>query len=92
MLSPEPLSKSGGNRASGGGNIRVIVALAGCAIASLIGRGGLSWLVWLSRSWLLVLLGVLALVSGVLPLLGLAALVLALTLKVHRFATRSPAQ
>ena len=71
--------------------IVVVVALAVWAIAGLICRGRMAWLRWLAGSWLLVLLGVLSVIAGVLPLVGLAAIVLALTLKVHRWATkRSP--
>jgi hypothetical protein len=69
--------------------IVVVVALAAWAVAGLLCRGRLAWLGWLSRSWLLVFLGALLLISGAVPLLGLAAIVLALTLKVHRWTTRS---
>ena len=66
----------------------VIAALAAWAIAGLLGRGRLAWLAWLAGSWLLLLLGVLSMIAGILPLFGLAAIVLAATLKVHRWATK----
>ena len=68
--------------------IVVIAALAAWAIAGLLMRGRLAWIGWLAGSWLLLLLGVLSIVAGVVPLLGLAAIVLAATLKVHRWATK----
>ena len=68
--------------------IVVIAALAAWAIAGLLMRGRLAWIGWLAGSWLLLLLGVLSIVAGVVPLLGLAAIVLASTLKVHRWTTK----
>jgi hypothetical protein len=66
----------------------VVVALMAWAIAGMLGRGRLAWLGWLAGSWLLLLLGLLSIVAGIVPLAGVAAIVLASTLRVHRWATK----
>jgi len=66
----------------------VAAAFAARGIVCSSRRCGLAWLAQPAGSWLLILLGLLSLAAGVLPLLGLALIVVGIGLKLSRLMAR----
>ncbi len=68
----------------------VLVAVAVLAVLVRLGRAGrLDWLWGTVGSWVMICLGLLALLLGILPGAGLAALVAGIAIKIRRAAARA---